>query len=335
MNRVDPHDESAFDRWFEVLHATDLERWPDGPGWQRAERLALARDTDGPEEHRLYVAEEGGTVLGVADLEFFRRENLHVGRVEIRVPRQHQRQGVGSALLAEVEREARSAGRSEVGGMDESPVGTNYGESAAGFARHHGFSAAQPMARRRVAIPLSPETLAAFMADPRSTPSGYSLVTFSDRWPDEWIEDRCEMGRQMSNDVPVGDQELDEEVWDSDRIRQNEAAMEAQNRTKVTTVAQHDVSGRLVAYSDVVIPRGAPESSWQHDTFVMGEHRGHGLGFAVKLANMKAVSAQFPPMRYISTWNAAENEHMIAINEEMGFELISTSIYWLKKLSET
>jgi len=77
---IDPHDESAFDAWFSVMRATDMERWPDKPGWQRVERLAMALDEDGPEEHRLLVAREGagadGVVCGVADVEFSRRENL-------------------------------------------------------------------------------------------------------------------------------------------------------------------------------------------------------------------------------------------------------------------
>jgi hypothetical protein len=39
---IDPHDEEAFDAWFSVMHATDMEPWPDKPGWQRVERLAMA-----------------------------------------------------------------------------------------------------------------------------------------------------------------------------------------------------------------------------------------------------------------------------------------------------
>ena len=57
---IDPSDVVAFDEWFAVLRATDRERWPEGPGWQRAERLAQALDRDGPEEHRCLVARSGG-----------------------------------------------------------------------------------------------------------------------------------------------------------------------------------------------------------------------------------------------------------------------------------
>jgi len=329
--RIGALDEVAFDRWFDVFQLTDQERWPDVPGWHRKERLAMLRDTDGPEEHRYYAALVDGQVVGVLDLEMFRRENLHLARADIRVPLAHQRRGVGTTLLATAEAEARAAGRTELGGMDEVPLHAN-ADAVTEFARRNGFSPAQMMARRRVKLPLPPETMGRLHASPQAAPEGFTLFTFFDRWPDEWMDDRCELGRRMSTDIPVGDQDLDEEIWDEARVRQIEAALGAQNRTKVSSVAQNDDSGRLVAYSEVAIPRGAPEASWQHDTLVMREFRGHGLGFALKLRNLGVVQEQYPEVRSISTWNAAENEHMIAINEAMGFELISQSTYWLKQL---
>ena len=62
----------------------------------------------------------------------------------------------------------------------------------------------------------------------------------------------------MSTDVPVGEQELDEEVWDEGRVRALEAGLAAQDRAKVTTAARHDATGRLVGYTEVVVPLGAP-----------------------------------------------------------------------------
>ncbi|HEY2215734.1 MAG TPA: GNAT family N-acetyltransferase, partial [Acidimicrobiales bacterium] len=121
---IDPSDDQAFDRWFEVFHLTDLERWPDGQqgSWQRDERLAMALDTDGPEAHRCYLALSGGDPVGVLDFELPRRENLHLARADIRVPSACQRQGVGTALLRQAEVEARAEGRTELGGMDEVPL---------------------------------------------------------------------------------------------------------------------------------------------------------------------------------------------------------------------
>ncbi len=330
VSALDPADADAFDEWFAVLRETDLERWPGGPGWQRAERLAMALDAEGPEEHRCLVARRHGRVVGIADLEMFRHENRHVARVEVRVRVRSRRTGVGTALVQGAARLARAAGRSELGGMDESPLRVGYEDAAGPFARRLGFAGALRMVRRRLTLPLDPVHEAALRAHPKASAAGYVLSTFADRWPDAFLADRCELGRRMSTDVPVGDQELDEEQWDERRVRELEAALARQNRAKVTTTARHEATGHIVAFTEVVVPLGAPESAWQHDTLVMREHRGHGLGFATKVANLWAVREWHPGVRAISTWNAADNAPMIAVNEEMGFEVVSNSVYWLK-----
>jgi GNAT superfamily N-acetyltransferase len=281
----------------------------------------------------LFVArDDGGAVRGIADVELYRRENLALARVDIRVLPASRRRGIGSSLLADVEQVVVVAGRTELGGMDETPVGIDYEDAAGPFALRQGFALVQTMVRRELRLPLRPPQARALADNPKSRPPGYSLITFLDRWPDELVADRCELGRRMSTDVPMGEQELDEEVWDEARVRQIEAALAAQNRAKVITVARHDDSGRLAGFPEIAVPLGAPESVWQHDTLVVREHRGHGLGFAMKLANVVALAQEFPAARSVSTWNAAENAPMIAVNDEMGFEVVAHSNYWLKKL---
>jgi GNAT superfamily N-acetyltransferase len=331
---IDPRHPQAFDAWFAVMHVTDQERWPDGPGWQYAERLAMALDEEGPEEQRcLSALAADGRVVGIADLTMYRRENRDVADLGVAVRPEARRHGVGRALVSEAERLARRAGRSELRGMDEVPTRPGYRDAGADFAKRLGFAPIQHMVRRALRVPLSEDRARELAADPRAHPSGYSLLTFPDRWPAAFIDDRCELGRRMSTDVPMGEQDREEEVWDEARVRQIEASFAAQNRAKVTTAARHDASGRLVAFTEIAVPLGAPESSWQHDTLVVREHRGRGLGFATKVANLAAVVEAHPAVRTINTWNAAENEHMIAVNEAMGFEIVAHSTAWLKKLA--
>jgi GNAT superfamily N-acetyltransferase len=333
VEAIHPRDTRAFDEWFAVWHLTDMERWPGGPGWQYAERLAMALDEEGPEENRPLVARRGDDVLGVANLKMFRRENRHLARLELRVLPEHRRRGIGTTLLEAAERTAAVSGRNEMAGMDESPARAGYVDAAGPFARHHGFSVAQRMVRRRIDLPLDDAHAAALRANPRAKPTGYSLVTFVDHWPEEDLDDRCELGRRMSTDVPTGELDADEEAWDHARVRALEASLAAQDRAKVTTAARHDAGGHLVGFSEVAIPLGAPESAWQHDTLVIREHRGHGLGFALKVANLLAVQARYPAVRRISTWNAEENAPMIAVNEEIGCRVEASSAYWHRPIA--
>jgi hypothetical protein len=52
---------------------------------------------------------------------------------------------------------------------------------------------------------------------------------------------------------------------------------------------------------------------------VIRKHRGHRLGLLVKLAMMELLATTEPQLERISTWNAQVNEHMIAINEAIGY----------------
>jgi len=332
VERIDPSDALVFDEWFAVLRETDVERWPDRPGWQRVERRAMALDRDGPIEHQCLVARSDGRAVGIADLETFRRENGHVARIDVRVLPAWRRRGVGSALVAFAERTAAQMGRTELGGMDETPTTADYADNARPFAQHLGFAPVQRMVCRRLSVPLSAAHEEALRRHPKATPTGYSLLTFADGWPEEYVEDRCELGRRMSTDVPVGDQELDEEEWDSQRLQDLQAALVAQNRAIMITAARDEKSGQLVAFTELGIPLGAPEGAWQWDTLVLREHRGHGLGFAVKLANLHATLARHPSVQNISTWNAEDNAPMIAVNNDLGFEVVAHSVYWLRKI---
>jgi GNAT superfamily N-acetyltransferase len=333
VRAIDPHDTAAFDRWFAVWRAIDHEIWPDGPGWQYEELLAMALDRHGAFERRPLVARRAGVVAGAVGLEMTRHDNFHIARIDLRVLPEHRRHGVGTALVEAADRIAAAAGRTVLAGEDETPLRSDYVDCAAPFARHLGFKVVQRMVRRSITLPLASAHAASLQRDPRAAPAGYTLVTFGNYWPDKYLGDRCELGRRMSTDAPMGEHELDEEVWDAERVRALEASLTAQNRAKVTTAAHHDASGRFVAFTEVAIPLGAPESAWQHDTLVMREHRGHGLGFAMKLANIFAVQEQHPGVRRINTWNAEDNAPMIAVNEDLGFRVEAHANDWKRPIA--
>ena len=57
-------------------------------------------------------------------------------------------------------------------------------------------------------------------------------------------------------------------------------------------------------------------------------HRGHRLGLLVKIENVRHTLGSERDLRYIDTWNAAENTHMIAINEAIGFRAVDAWVDW-------
>ena len=75
----------------------------------------------------------------------------------------------------------------------------------------------------------------------------------------------------------------------------------------------------MVAYSELVVPTYDPERVYQWGTLVRREHRGHRLGLATKVHNLRRFQEQRAGRSAVFTYNAEVNRHMIAVNEALGF----------------
>jgi GNAT superfamily N-acetyltransferase len=333
VDRIDPDDDAAFDSWYDILRATDEERFPDVAGWSRHEARTMARLTEAATLYDCLVArDESGSVIGIGLLEVPQRDNLHRASLDVRVPRDRRRHGIGSAIVADLERRAAAAGRRMLGGYCEVPTAQLDTDASAPFARRLGFDAAQMANRRNLSLPIDPERLAGLKEMAARASVGYRIITFTAPWPHEFLEDECELGRRMSTDAPSPDEEKEEEVWDAARVKEMDDLLAEQGMTKLAAVAQHTGSGRLVGFSELAISGDHPYEAWQWATLVLREHRGHRLGLALKLANLDNVAAACPEARLIITGNAQENAPMIAVNEMMGFEVVATTTFWRKDL---
>ena len=93
---------------------------------------------------------------------------------------------------------------------------------------------------------------------------------------------------RMSTDAPQGDVDWAEETWDAARYAENAQVQLAAGRRVFTAVAREGASGRLVAFTVAVVPDATRDLAFQHETLVVREHRGHGLGLAVKDARSPA-----------------------------------------------
>ena len=131
------------------------------------------------------------------------------------------------------------------------------------------------MVRRCINLPLEPAHAAALQRDSRATPAGYTVLTFGNHWPDEYLDDRCELGHRMSTDIPMGEQELDEQAWDAGHVHALEASLgHAEPGQGHDGGTPRCLRPSPLASLEVAIPLGAPESAWQHDTLVIRERVG-------------------------------------------------------------
>ena len=312
---VDPRDDAAFAQWFAVMAANDALQRPGEPGWLLHEQQQISVGDEDSVRH-LLAAVEGERVVGAVRLELPQKDNEHLCETVLVVHPEARRRGVARALDDEVVRRVRALGRTTVLSMCDEPPGTDLGDRRA--AERLGYAVVQEEVRRDVDLPLEPSRVAALQRDSAPYAADYDLVTWWDRCPDELLDDCAALNHAMSTDVPKDQMDWREEVWDGARLRRNEEQVRAMDRTYVASGAVHRPSGRMVAFTTMGVPRSAPQRAYQWETLVLREHRGHRLGMLCKLTALQELHAKQPEARFISTWNARENQPMIAVNDALG-----------------
>jgi len=72
------------------------------------------------------------------------------------------------------------------------------------------------------------------------------------------------------------------------------------------------------------------ERAYQWGTLVRADHRGHRLGMAVKVANLRLLQETHPQVTTVVTYNADVNAPMVAVNDRLGF----VPVQWLGELQK-
>lgn len=331
LRDVDPRS-ADLDAWHAVVSAALREDRPQDPPPPvqevRAGALAGLPERDPSELVRLVLAEADGVPVGALRVELPLRDNTHLVWAEAHVLPQARRGGVGTALLERALQETVDAGRRLLTtDLDEPPALVDRSPGRA-FLQRAGFACVLTEVRRDLALPVPQERLDALEQQAREHADGYRVVVWVDRCPDELVDQRAELGRVMSVDVPVGDLDWHEEAWDAARVRERERLLAEQGRSSVVAAALHEVSGTLVGYTELAVRPAQPELVEQWDTLVVSAHRGHRLGLLLKLAALRRLQAEHPGARRVATTNATTNAPMIAVNEALGFVVNGQDSSW-------
>lgn len=337
---VDPEEAAQFGRWFAVVDAVGQHGRPGEQGWLpqelREAGLAGRPGAEGSEPDELYeltVACEHGRVVGAARLELPLADNRHTAGIEVWVLPQARRRGAGTALLERTRDRAEQEGRTTLMGDLDEPPALEGGSAGRAFLLRHGFSFVLDEVRRDLALPVPAERLDELERACAPHARDYRVLTWRDRVPDELLDDRAELARQMSTDVPLGKLSWGEETWDGARVRRREDLLSRQGRGCIGAGAVHVGSGTLVAFTELAVPLAAPTLVHQWETMVLGPHRGHRLGLLVKVAALRRLQAEVPQARTVATGNARSNGPMIAVNEALGFVPNGTIGSWERPVS--
>lgn len=298
------------------------------------------------------VARDGvdGPVIGYARTSMPLADNRDLAEVGLWVDPDHEHRGVGTRLLGEIEQVARDAGRSRMTGWtghrdeattdsdpDAVPAPTGVGQllrtdPVVRFALAHGYVLEQTERHSQMPVPVPADVLTPLREKALSGSHGYRVITWIGATPAEHVASMVVLHQRMSTDAPMGALDFEEEAWDPERVRRMEANEIELGFRGLQASAQDIATGELVAYTRLVTVADKPEVAYQEDTLVRSDHRGHRLGLLVKIANADALAADRPDVRRVHTWNAGENEWMLAINVALGFRRASTEGAWQKKL---
>lgn len=289
-------------------------------------------------------------VLGCVAVNLPRQDNTHTGYAQLDVRPTRRCRGIGSALHDLMLTTARAHGRSMLTTSTDHRTEPGPGEGAlapttgtgrvraadpgVAFAVHRGWQLEQVERRSVLRVPLPPDELARHAAHAAGAAEpDYRVVQWERHCPQEWVDQFAVLQSQMSTDVPLGGLDLREDVWDTARVRATEEQNEARGMTCRVSAAVHEPTGTLVAYTTLTSRPDTEEFLYQDDTLVIREHRGHRLGMLVKTANLALLSRVQPAARRIATWNAEENDHMLAINVALGFRPAGGSGEWQLRLT--
>ena len=295
-------------------------------------------DEDGPRVP--YYARVDGAIVGRGVYEFL-LEDATTAWLQIEVLPAFRGRGIGRALADELEARARREGRTKLLLYAASPDGpgerlaspTGFGSLPASNREVRcllaaGFRLEQIERGSRMPLPVEVDVATAAA---HSGPD-YRVHCWTGGTPPEWLEDMATLHTRMSTDAPTAGLEEPEDVYTAERLAQLEANESLSGRPMLTAVVEHVPSGRLVGFTQLSVAAEPNRPIAQEDTLVLREHRGHGLGMLIKLANLEYAQREYPGHPSVITFNAEENRYMLDVNESLGFEPIGYEGAWRKDL---
>jgi mycothiol synthase len=317
-------------RFVEHVNRMRLETQPDDPAIPPEELIAQVKHLPPILHLHFWHVPTGSSLEASAQAQMFDMDtNGHVAEINIQIEPHLRRRGHGATLLRHVALHARAAGRTLLlaSSNDRAPAGAPFLERFGfkpGLANH---------VNQLVVADLDPNLMRSWVQQAAERAANYELFTLHGAYPEERLEDIVAI-QEVMNTAPRGDLKVEDTHVTPEMVRQMEAMMLARGGTRAATFAQHRQSGKLVGYSELTWVTTRPEIVSQQGTGVHPEHRGSGLGRALKAANALAMLEQNPAAKFIRTGNADENAPMLKINHAMGFKPYYAATQWQAEVSE-
>jgi GNAT superfamily N-acetyltransferase len=266
--------------------------------------------------------EEGGEVTGCYRVALPDKENLDTAFVSLVVDPARRRQGIGAELLRHAAARAAAGGRTLLRGFPSA------GTAGAAFAERAGARAELIAVRRVQHLRALPDGLITRQHDlAAAAAAGYTTISWAGGTPPEHWEGVAGVLNAFGDAPAPAD--FEHQVWDADRVRdQFDLITRYDVLQRYSVAAVHAPTGEMAGLTQVFVPPETPAWAQQGLTAVARAHRGHRIGLLLKTAMLDWLASAAPDLEHVVTDNADSNQHMIAINEMLGYEVLSPPIQW-------
>lgn len=283
----------------------------DSPGQPPFDYERIVRDFENRNasswKSSMWAVRNAKRLTAYAYLDMPTLENTGTALIRLTVHPDYRRRGIGSAFLRTLLPVAEAAGRTRVlGSVRENGPGMAWATEA-GFSAVHGF-----VQQELVFAEADPAIWDVPVAE------GYELREWVGPAPEELLGPFA-AARQAIHDAPSGKLSYDDPTWTPERVREEEAEMAATGIEWRVVVAVRRSDGAVAGLTETQFNDSSPRQAHQGDTSVVVEHRGLGLGRAMKAAMLRKLRNELPEVLRIRTQNAADNHYMAQVSRQVGY----------------
>jgi GNAT superfamily N-acetyltransferase len=318
---LDVTDEAQLRRFHEILWRAEKEDGrPWNPMWSLEELTGIVREPSSERRTVGVTAYDDQRMVGAGFAMLSLLDNTDTAWVFVAVEPELRGRGIGAVVLGGLLEVARAEGRTQLLAGAGIPFEERESSPILAWAKAHDFALANTEIQRNLDLPVDAALLDEIAAEAAQKHGDYEIVSFERPIPDELLPSWCELNNTFMLEAPMGDVDVEAGATTPASVREHDAINEKIGRTVYSTVAVKD--GVVVAHTDIGVPREADEAH-QWGTLVSRDHRGHRLGAAVKVANLRALQAGHPDVPRVVTTNAETNAWMVAINDRLGFRPVA------------
>ncbi|MGZ5417370.1 MAG: GNAT family N-acetyltransferase [Nocardioides sp.] len=318
---LDPADDAQLRRFHEITWRAEKEDGrPWNPMWTFEEMASIFREPTSDRRVAGVAAFDDDRMVGAGWLNLSQLDNLDTAWSFVAVEPELRGRGIGAVVLESLVDLARLDGRTQLLSNAGVPFEERDSSPVIAWAERNGYSVANVEIQRNLDLPVDADLLETMAAEAAEKQGDHEIRTFVGPLPDEMLQSWCDLDNRFVLEAPMGDVDLEVGATTPETLRERDRVSEKIGRTVYTSVAVLD--GKVVANSDLGVPRDADEAH-QWGTLVHPEHRGHRLGAALKVANLKALMERQPEVARVVTTNAETNAWMVAINDRLGFRPVA------------